>query len=406
MKLLVTLLLPFLALSDDAIPVPSPKEKLLRKGAKAAKFDKDRIMAAVNQFRIKAEVNAGYKAETDENGLGKIVGGTEVNPPKKYSWQVAGMYGTQQVCGASLIAPNYVLCAAHCSPYVTKVRIGLHNKYTDTDYEEFTVIEETLHPSWNSGNLDYDFMVLKLSGSSSYDPVTLDSGMSLEGETLRTIGWGTTSSGGASSSVLLEADVDYVSNTDCNANYNGSILPSMMCAASPGKDACQGDSGGPLVETDSLVQVGVVSWGIGCANPSYPGVYSRVSMAYSWINSFLDGSTPSPPPPSPPAPTPGTCTDIEGWVDSFGDGCWWYETYDTEGCPSYGDMWDGGMGPPNVGCCFCGGGTSGGPTPPSPTPPSPTPPSPTPPAPTPNTEGIYEAIGLLEDAVGVLETLI
>jgi hypothetical protein len=98
--------------------------------------------------------------------------------------------------------------------------------------------------------------------------------------------------------------------------------------------------------------------------------------------------TTEPPAPTPPAPTPGTCTDIEGWVDSFGDGCWWYETNDTEGCPNYGDMWDGGMGPPNVGCCFCGGGTSGGPapTPPTTEPPAPTgtsPPAPTPPAPTP-----------------------
>jgi trypsin len=248
--------------------------------------------------------------------------------------------------------------------------------------------------------MDYDFMVLKLDGNSSYDPIELDDGMSLEGETLRTIGWGTTSSGGSSSAVLLEADVDYVPNSECNANYGGSILDSMMCAASPGKDACQGDSGGPLVETDSLVQVGVVSWGIGCANPSYPGVYSRVSVAYNWITSFLDGSTPTPPPPAPTPP--GSCTDLEGWVDSFGDGCYWYEDNDEPGCPNYGDLWDGGMGTPNVGCCYCGGGSSSGP---SPTPPSPTPPSPTPPAPTPSTGGIQDAIDLLQEAVDMLESI-
>merc|ERR1712183_396218 len=61
----------------------------------------------------------------------------------------------------------------------------------------------------------------------------------------------------------------------------------MLCAARPGKDACSGDSGGPLIvrgadHTEDVV-VGIVSWGTGCANPRYPGVYSRISMAYDWI---------------------------------------------------------------------------------------------------------------------------
>eukprot|EP01083_Nonionella_stella_P259495 885952_1 len=81
-------------------------------------------------------------------------------------------------------------------------------------------------------------------------------------------------------SKLREVDVRYIDNKECNDGvYDGDITNTMMCAYEDDKDSCQGDSGGPLIlKGDKFaddVQVGIVSWGIGCAE--HAGVYSRLS---------------------------------------------------------------------------------------------------------------------------------
>ena len=72
----------------------------------------------------------------------------------------------------------------------------------------------------------------------------------------------------------------------------------MLCAMDFGKDLCQGDSGGLLVLKSSQgahVQVGVVSWGLGCAHKDFLVVYSRVSSAYDWIRETTCRRSVSPP---------------------------------------------------------------------------------------------------------------
>jgi len=83
--------------------------------------------------------------------------------------------------------------------------------------------------------------------------------------------------------------------------------------------------------------------------------------------------------PPAPAPSPTTeCVDYPNWVDSYGDGCEWYEENDSQGCPNYGNYFDGGQGTPNEACCWCGGGNTGTPAPVTPAPNTPAPVTPAP----------------------------
>merc|ERR1719153_505379 len=97
---------------------------------------------------------------------------------------------------------------------------------------------------------------------------------------------------------LMEVDLNTITNTECKAAYSSSkITDSMICAPNPGKDSCQNDSGGPLITDEGgyYSQIGVVSWGKGCADPGYPGVYARVTSAERFIQDNMSGSTCPPP---------------------------------------------------------------------------------------------------------------
>jgi trypsin len=117
-------------------------------------------------------------------------------------------------------------------------------------------------------------------------PIRLTNAEPYAGHNSVVTGWGTLSSGSSSlPSRLQVATVPIVSREECDASYSayGGITENMICAAveGGGKDACQGDSGGPLV-VDGLL-AGLVSWGAGCAEPLYPGVYSNVASLRSFV---------------------------------------------------------------------------------------------------------------------------
>ncbi|RHZ03892.1 hypothetical protein DYB26_016474, partial [Aphanomyces astaci] len=206
----------------------------------------------------------------------------------------------------------------------------------------------------------YDIGVLILERNSKFPAVEVSFDTVAAGTPTVVRGWGSTSSGGSVSKVLLEVGVDTVSNQQCAKWLSGpSIDASMLCAGGKvGEDSCQGDSGGPLtVETGGSAKlVGVVSWGLGCAEKNKPGVYGRISMARDFIEPYLKNSPTSAPGPTKPTtmpnmttmrpttayPKPGCATcgvcyypGADYCLDDFSkDDCEYYS-------PEYGTLWCG-----------------------------------------------------------------
>lgn len=261
--------------------------------------------------------------EPDQHSV--IVGGQEVDPIGRYSYIVSMQSDSfGHFCGGSLIDSEWVLSAAHCAGYATHVEIGRHNLANGGEsYESLQVEYEVVHPGFDSCTLSNDVMLVKLKEPSSYTPVALNnetnSSITENNADVTVMGWGTTSRGGSTSDVLLEVELDVVSNDICNDQYgNEEITNDMMCAARDGKDSCQGDSGGPLIKKGSSVeedvQVGIVSWGYGCADPRYSGVYSRVSYLYDWI--IENQNTYAPTLSMAPTTAPTPCPDGTGSIVS------------------------------------------------------------------------------------------
>ena len=104
-------------------------------------------------------------------------------------------------------------------------------------------------------------------------------------------GWGSLKSNGKLPDVLQEVTVTTITNQQCRGRYGYSrITDNMICARGVGRDSCQGDSGGPLTvpgQDGRYSQIGVVSWGKGCAKPGYPGVYTRLTSLLDWLTPIL-----------------------------------------------------------------------------------------------------------------------
>ena len=219
----------------------------------------------------------------------RIVGGTPATASDN-PFQVGLLMKDQkdnfkaQFCGGTLIGANAVVTAAHCSDFVTSqaVQVLTGTRKLDGSGTRHDVTSIQIHQSWNPDTFDNDVAVWRLATPATGTFATLTTAESPAGVQLLATGWGTLTQGGTRPVDLMKVQVPVVELSNCNdANsYNGAITAQMFCAGldAGGKDTCQGDSGGPLTGgAGNAVLNGIVSWGRGCAQPNFFGVYTKVA---------------------------------------------------------------------------------------------------------------------------------
>ena len=223
------------------------------------------------------------------------------------SWHFAG-------CGGSLIGNCHVLTAAHC---VTGDRAGLPNGVYVGAYQPFlgnsnypfhfsSVSKVIVHPNFDSSDNANDVAIISMTSCvdlTQFQPmiVATPSFMASNvgtGTSVTAVGFGRLSSTDTTLVQTLQSvTVPFINSQNCNLyDYPGRIKADMVCAglSTGGKDSCQGDSGGPLMVNPtsvSPVQIGIVSWGTGCAQAGHPGVYASTSFHYDFIQNVTCSDT-------------------------------------------------------------------------------------------------------------------
>ncbi len=262
------------------------------------------------------DITKSATADTD-----MIVGG-KTAAANKWPWQVRlfeDTHDTAGICGGTLIARQWVLTAAHCTKDHDSFVVG----YGSNKLEKLKRVDSLIvlsHPGYDPLTMQNDIALIKLkspatfgNGATSVDLASHEFFQTLEGKKTTVTGWGYLYDVDAFQKKYPGTEVDWnaltpsdlqevevpVQNFDkCRASYTSQgandIPEGQMCAGlkSGGKDSCQGDSGGPLVAPDQsnkkgFVQVGVVSWGRGCAQPKLFGIYTRTDFYRDWIKQTI-----------------------------------------------------------------------------------------------------------------------
>ncbi|XP_065072659.1 mucin-2 isoform X1 [Ochlerotatus camptorhynchus] len=242
----------------------------------------------------------------------RIVGGTKA-AFGRWPWQISlRQWRTSTYlhkCGAALLNENWAITAAHCvdnvPPSDLLLRLGEYDLALEEEpygYQERRVQIVASHPQFDPRTFEYDLALLRF-----YEPVVFQPNIipvcvpegdeNFIGRTAFVTGWGRLYEDGPLPSVLQEVTVPVIENKICETMYRSAgyiehIPHIFICAGwkKGGYDSCEGDSGGPMViqrPDKRFLLAGVISWGIGCAEPNQPGVYTRISEFRDWINQIL-----------------------------------------------------------------------------------------------------------------------
>jgi secreted trypsin-like serine protease len=225
-----------------------------------------------------------------------VVGGTNA-AQGEFPWMARLSMG----CGGAVIAARVVLTAAHC---VT--RTGVNTSITATIGRANltnTAVGQVIRSTYvfrspqyaTTGTFDWALIELASAPSTPRLTIAAQGDTSLNTGNFTVMGWGATREGGPQSTTLRKATVPFVSDATCAQAY-GELAPATeICAGftQGGVDTCQGDSGGPMIKTLStgaVREVGIVSYGNGCARPGFPGVYGEVQAFSNSIKSRISAS--------------------------------------------------------------------------------------------------------------------